>query len=415
MNDEIPGGKGNGTAVLPADREEEAKRKLLAEKEYLAARNRELLEARNILEESRDRYADLYDFAPLGYVTLDGGGVIVEVNLAGAILLDQEREHLVGTHFTIHLAEGDRARFRDYLRQCREGRELSIELRLKGRGGGEIDARLTTIPVADFRQRRTLYRTAIADISEQKRLEREITALNGELTARAEAMEKANRELESFGYTLAHDLRGILTNISCYNQALQELYEQGLDEQGKEFLREINRQTRKMDHLISAMFDFSRVTAAEIKRESIDLSAMAQIISAELRLRQQKRHVTFKIADGVTGVGDSRLLRVVLTNLLENAWKYTARKKEGVIAFGAVDSGPERVYFVRDNGAGFEMGEAGKIFEPFQRLHEEKEYKGHGIGLATVQRIVRRHGGRIWAEGAPGKGATFYFTLPPSR
>jgi PAS domain S-box-containing protein len=411
-DDETRGGTVGRTGPLPANRDDLATQELLAEIKSLAAQNRELWEARDLLEESRDRYADLYDFAPLGYVTFDGAGVIVEVNLAGAILLNQEREHLVGTHFAIHLAGDDRARFRDYLRQCREGRAFSIELRLRGRGGEEIDARLTTIPVADFRERRTLYRAAVADISEWKRLEREIVALNGELAARAEALEKANRELESFGYTLAHDLRGILTNISCYNQALQEIYGRCLDEQGQEFLREINRQTRKMDHLIGAMFDFSRVTAAELRREEVDLSAMAQLIAADLRLKQPKRRVTFEIAAGATAVGDTRLLRVVLANLLENAWKYTGRKKVGVIAFGMTGSGPERAYCVRDNGVGFDMGEAAKIFEPFQRLHDQKEYKGHGVGLATVQRIVLRHGGRVWAEGEPGKGATFCFTLP---
>jgi PAS domain S-box-containing protein len=378
----------------------------------LTERNLELHEAYQHLEESRDRYADLYDFAPLGYLTLDESGVIEEINLPGAALLGRERAHLAGVSLVVFVVPEDRGKFRSHLRQCKKGGEAATELRLKVHGGGTIDARLVTVAVADYGRRTTHYRTALTNNTERKRMEREILALNAELAARAALLEQANHELEAFGYTVAHDLRSPLTNISGYSQALQEFYAKCLDEQGNSFLKGINREVRKMDRLIDTIFGFSRLSCQAISREAVDLSVMAQLIAAELQLKQPQRLVTFAVAEGVTAMGDAKLLRVLLDNLLGNAWKFTSRKKAAVIQFGVTGSGGEAVYFVRDNGAGFAMSQAEKIFEPFQRLHDHKRYQGHGVGLATVQRIVQRHGGRVWAEGEMGKGATFYFTLP---
>jgi light-regulated signal transduction histidine kinase (bacteriophytochrome) len=217
--------------------------------------------------------------------------------------------------------------------------------------------------------------------------------------------------LEAFGYTISHDLRNPLNVISSYSQVITEIYGDRLDEQCQEYVREITSRTFGMSKLIDALLNFSILTHYEIKRDSVDLSGMAGVIAGELRMTEPDRDVRFIIADGLTANGDKQLLRLVLENLLGNAWKYTARKEDVCIEFGVTIIEGKKYFFVRDNGPGFDMAHADKLFAPFQRLQSTKEFTGHGIGLATVQRIIQRHGGRIWAEGEAGKGATFYFYL----
>jgi len=250
------------------------------------------------------------------------------------------------------------------------------------------------------------------DITKQKRSAREIELLNRSLAARAEELEIANRDLESFGYTVSHDLRAPLTNINGYCQVILELFGQELNEQCKEFINVIHSETINMNQLIKTLLEFSRVSRSEITRTLVDLSHMATLIAAGLQLREPGRRMRFDIAPGITAQGDFSLLQVVLENLLSNACKYTKNKDEALIEFDMTQSCGERVYLVRDNGAGFDMAQAGKLFTPFQRLHSDREFKGFGVGLATVQRIIQRHGGRIRAEGEVGRGACFHFTLP---
>ena len=178
------------------------------------------------------------------------------------------------------------------------------------------------------------------------------------------------------------------------------------------YLEEAYSGTLRMNQLIEALLNFSRLGHVELCRETVDVTAMAHEIAVDLMLAETERRVTFRIADGVIAEGDANLLRVVLDNLLGNAWKYTGTQDEVIIEFGTTEVDGRAVYYVRDNGAGFDMAHADKLFVSFQRLPGAKESSGFGIGLATVERIIRRHGGRVWAEGAPGKGATFYFTLP---
>ena len=248
------------------------------------------------------------------------------------------------------------------------------------------------------------YETAILKNRELNKARDELYELNAQLEA-------ANRELEAFGYTISHDLRNPLNVISSYSQVIAEIYGDRLDEQCLEYVREITSRTFGMSKLIDALLNFSILTHHEIKRDSVDLSGMAGVIAGELRMTEPERKVRFIIADGLTANGDKQLLRLVLENLLGNAWKYSARKEEVCIEFGVTIIEGKKYFFVRDNGPGFDMAHADKLFAPFQRLQSTKEFKGHGIGLATVQRIVQRHGGRIWAEGEAGKGATFYFSL----
>jgi hypothetical protein len=225
------------------------------------------------------------------------------------------------------------------------------------------------------------------------------------------AAEQANRELEAFSYSVAHDLRAPLRSIDGFSQALLEDYAERLDEEGRQYLRYVRESAQHMAQLIDDLLALSRVTRSELRRERVDLSGLARAVLAQLQRTQPDRRVRLVIADGLSAAGDARLLRVAFENLLGNAWKFTGRRAEALIEFGLNGDAGEPIYFVRDNGAGFDMAYADKLFGVFQRLHSSADYEGTGIGLATVQRIVSRHGGRIWAEAEVDRGATFRFTL----
>jgi len=220
-----------------------------------------------------------------------------------------------------------------------------------------------------------------------------------------------NRELEAFSYSVSHDLRAPLRGIDGFSQALLEDHAEKLDAQGKDYLQRVRAASQRMAQLIDDLLQLSRLARGEIHREEVDLSGMARAIAAELQKTQPDRQVEVRIAQGVVVEGDPRLLRVVLDNLLSNAWKFTSKNPRATIEFGVIENDGRPVYFVQDDGAGFDMAYGDKLFGPFQRLHAPTEFSGTGIGLATVQRIVHRHGGRVWAAGAVGQGATFSFTL----
>jgi light-regulated signal transduction histidine kinase (bacteriophytochrome) len=248
------------------------------------------------------------------------------------------------------------------------------------------------------------YETAMQKNTELIKARDELSRLN-------EQLETANRDLEAFNYTVSHDLRGPLTNISGYSQALRDICAETLDEQAKDFVKEIYQATLRMDKMIGALLSFAKMNHRVLKLESVDLSMLALVIATDLRYRDMQRKVNVTIAEGVVAEGDTVLLRVVMENLLGNAWKYTGKREMAEISFGEIETCGERTFFVRDNGAGFDMDQADRLFDAFERLHSGEEFEGSGIGLATVQRIIQRHGGRIWAEGEVGRGATFYFTL----
>jgi light-regulated signal transduction histidine kinase (bacteriophytochrome) len=238
-----------------------------------------------------------------------------------------------------------------------------------------------------------------------------LTALNEALDQARIAAEAANRELESFSYSVAHDLRAPLRSIDGFSQALLEDYNDKLDEEGRQYLRFLRESAQQMAQLIDDLLNLSRVTRSELKRETVDLSALGRDVFAKLAQRDPGRTVMATVQDGMTALGDERLLRVALENLLGNAWKFTSKRADATIIFGSVATGGLINYFIRDNGAGFDMAYADKLFGVFQRLHGANEFEGTGIGLATVLRIIRRHGGHIRAESVIDQGATFTFDL----
>jgi len=495
----------------------------------LEMQNEELRRTQQEAEEQRRRYQDLYDFAPVGYLTLSAAGEVTEANLAAAALLGCERHRLVGQPLFRFIAPESRGDYESCIHRLLAGTSgVRCEVRLGANakrqgwllleGGtfvagekrqpgrvalmditerkmaeealrkseqkfsrifhtasiligittlGEerfVDINEAALQALGYRRDEVVGRTGlelglwvdpaaqswmmrtveeqgsvrnfemrfrdksgrihiglmsadlivlegkryllvvVRDITDKKKAQEEVEQLNTELAARAS-------ELEAFNYTVSHDLRIPLTTVGGYCQVLQEFCGKSLDEQCRGFLREIDNGVHRMAGLIDSLLDFSRLRDVELRRETVDLSAMANTVAAELRLAEPERRPEFRIADGVVVEGDQNLLMIVLQNLLGNAWKYTS-EGDAVIEFGTADIDASPAFFVRDNGAGFDMADAARIFIPFQRLPGVDKIKGHGIGLATVQRIVQRHGGRVWAEGKPGKGATFYFTLP---
>jgi len=260
---------------------------------------------------------------------------------------------------------------------------------------------------------------AMQDVTALMQAQEDIRTLNADLERRVQertaALERANRELEAFSYSVSHDLRAPVRAIEGLSRIVVEDYGDRLDQQARHYLERVRRNTARMSQLIDDLLGLSRVILAELHSQPVDLSALAREIIAELRKTQPQRVVECVIAAGLTVMGDARLLRVALSNLLDNAWKYTAKTAAAYIEVGVhASAAGAPVYFVRDNGAGFDPAYADRLFAPFQRLHSEHEFEGSGIGLATVQRIIHRHGGRIWAEGAIGRGASFYFAFPPA-
>jgi len=255
----------------------------------------------------------------------------------------------------------------------------------------------------------------IRDITERKHAQEEIKRLNAELAARAKELEVANEDLKAFNHTVAHDLRQPLNVLALYCQSMKMLCQDQLSEDCQGYVQNAFDTTLRMNHLIETLLKFSHVGQVASSFEAVDLSEMAHEVAQELKQPQPERRVDFRIRERMVAHGDANLLRAVLDNLFGNAWKYTGTREQASIEFGTKDINGVPTYFVCDNGTGFDMEHADKLFTPFERLPDTEKISGFGIGLATVERIIRRHGGKVWAEGVPDQGACFYFTLAAGK
>ena len=346
----------------------------------------------------------------------DARGKITYVNDKFCAISQYAREELLGQdHRIINSGHHSKEFIRELWETIRSGRVWKGELKNRAKDGTFYWVDTSIVPFLDEHGKPVQYIAIRADITERKSVEEQIVQLNAELRVHAAQLEAANKELESFAYSVAHDLRAPVRGMDGFSQALLEDYAGQLDATGQDYLHRIRAASQRMGQLIDDLLNLARVTRTEMTLDRVDLTALARRVIAELQPQQAGRAVEWKVGDPLVARGDPRLLQLVLENLLGNALKFTGKCERARIEFGQQAHGPEQPFVVRDNGAGFDMAFANRLFGAFQRLHTPLEFPGTGIGLATVQRIIHRHGGRVWAEAQPGKGATFHFTLPPPQ
>jgi PAS domain S-box-containing protein len=391
-------------------------RRIKAELERrVAERTTELTRTNELLRASEIRFRPVADTATDAIISADSRGRVVYFNKSAERIFGYTAEEILDQPLTRLMPPRFHEAHEQGLKRFITGgvsRVIGRTVELAGarKNGEEFPVELS---LSTWKMDEKIFFTGLLrDITQRRQAEERIQQLNRDLQQRAAELEVINRELESFSYSVSHDLRAPLRSIDGFSQALFEDYPDRLDDQGRHYLARVRASTQRMAELIDDLLQLSRVTRAEMRRERVDLSALADSVVTDLRRTEPRRRVEVAIQPGLAAEGDPKLLHVVLQNLLSNAWKFTARTAHPRIEIGMQNQGGDRVFYVRDNGVGFDAAYAGKLFVPFQRLHTEGEFPGTGIGLATVQRIVHRHGGRVWAEGAVNQGATFYFALP---
>ncbi len=366
------------------------------------------------LRRSEEKFLRIFQSSPIPIALLNMDGRIREVNDAGCQLWDTAAKDMIGrTSLELGFwpAPEERERWRERL--MRDGRALDQELRVLRPGGQPrwLQVSSEIISLSDG----PVVLGFLVDVTERKRSEEALARINDELELRVRQrtaeLTSANRELETFAYSVSHDLRAPLRSIDGFSQILLTDYHAQLDAEGQSHLQRVRRAAQRMGAVIDDLLQLSRVTRQEMRRQAVDLSQMASEILEDLQNATPERRVVGTVQAGCSTQGDAVLLRILLENLLGNAWKYTTHAGEARIEFGC-DHKPEACsWYVRDNGVGFDMAHAQRLFRPFERLHHVHEFEGTGIGLASAARIVHRHGGKIAAKALPGAGATFHFTL----
>ena len=366
----------------------------------LEIQNEELRITRMEAEEARDHYLDLFEFAPVGYFTLDENNRIVEANLTSCILLKINREKILNMRFTKFISPEESEVFYLFRKKLLQ-RDTRIELELQMQTEENIPF---TAQIESLRVSQDRVRLAIIDVTERKRVQKTLALQKVEL-------EEAYNDMEAFSSSVSHDLRGPLRRISSFCDVLMDEYSDILDNTATEYINLIVEEIQSMSQLIEDILKLSYISRTEILRENVNLSEMAKSIIDKLQAEEPERQAEIIIAPETVVQADKNLLEIGLRNLIDNAWKFSSKGTFTRIEIGTINQETEKIYFVRDNGIGFNMQYRDKLFLPFERLHTSKEYTGTGLGLAISQRVIRRHGGSIWVESEIGKGTTFYFTL----
>jgi PAS domain S-box-containing protein len=370
------------------------------------------------LEEQRQLLEAILEQAADAIVVCDENGYFTFVNAAVRRLALRDFEDATLADIASILgeaydAEGRHVPVKDrpLARALRGEETMTRRFRMVRYEGNFYDALISAVPLRSPERGIIGAVATFSDITMRARAEEEIKRLNEDLRQRTMELESANKELEAFAYSVSHDLKTPLVVIIGFGQKLLDRLSEKLDARATEYLHHIRKATEQMTNLIEDLLRLSQVTRREIRVGRVDLTGLARLIAEELQKSDPERPAEFVIMENLVARGDGRLLRVALENLLANAWKFTKKSKRPTIEFGATQTRGDLAYFVRDNGCGFDIVHVDRIFKPFQRLHSPDEFPGTGIGLATVHRIISRHGGHIWAESAVGKGTTFFFTL----